>query len=225
VLTRDLLVGKSLECLSPLSDARISVHREMLAPFLRLQSAAFAAGFDLQAASGFRSFESQLGIWNAKALGKRPILDERGLPLSLEKLSMKERVFSILRWSALPGASRHHWGTDVDVYDRAAMPEGYSLCLTPEEVAPAGIFGPLHEWLDEKLHLYGFFRPYDVDRGGVLPERWHLSYRPISAEFESALSFELIEEVILGCEMELKESVLNHLDEIYRQFVKNISLG
>ncbi len=35
-----------------------------------------------------------------------------------------ERVAAILVWSALPGASRHHWGTDCDVIDAAALPPG-----------------------------------------------------------------------------------------------------
>ena len=48
----------------------------------------------------------------------------------------------------LPGASRHHWGHDVDIYDAAAMPEGYQIQLTPEEVEGAGIFAPMHDWLD-----------------------------------------------------------------------------
>ncbi|NIM47861.1 MAG: D-alanyl-D-alanine carboxypeptidase family protein, partial [Gemmatimonadales bacterium] len=86
-----------------------------------------------------------------------------------------------LRWSALPGASRHHWGTDLDVYDLAARPEGYEVELIPEEVDAGGMFGPLHEWLDGRIAAdaaFGFFRPYERDRQGVAPERWHLSYAP-----------------------------------------------
>ena len=33
-------------------------------------------------------------------------------------------IETILLWSALPGGSRHHWGTDVDVFDAAAVAPG-----------------------------------------------------------------------------------------------------
>ena len=51
---------------------------------------------------------------------------------------------------AIPGTSRHHWGTDLDVYDAAALPADYRLELSPAEVAPGGLFDSLHRWLDER---------------------------------------------------------------------------
>lgn len=119
--------------------------------------------------SGFRSFEQQLLIWNRKATGQRAVLDSQARPLDIARLSDRELVFAILRWSALPGASRHHWGTDIDVYDEAARPEGYEVDLVPDEVNPGGMFGPLHAWLDDRILTgtsFGFYRPYDLDRGG-----------------------------------------------------------
>ena len=38
-----------------------------------------------------------------------------------------------MRWSAIPGSSRHHWGTDLDVYDAAAVTPDYQVQLTPQE--------------------------------------------------------------------------------------------
>ena len=40
-------------------------------------------------------------------------------------------MVGILEWSALPGASRHHWGSEFDVFDLAALPEGYRVQLLP----------------------------------------------------------------------------------------------
>jgi len=51
----------------------------------------------------------QAEIWNAKAAGLRPVLDANEQPIDTGTLSERELVFAILRWSALPGASRHHW--------------------------------------------------------------------------------------------------------------------
>jgi len=194
-------------------------------PFLQLKGEAHRAGFDLAILSGFRNFERQLSIWNRKATGQQPVLDSNATPLDVGRLSDKELAFAILRWSALPGASRHHWGTDLDVYDSAAKPEGYEIELLPEEVNAGGMFGPLHDWLDRRIAThaaFGFFRPYDRDREGVAPERWHLSCAPVAAPFESALTTEVIRNTIRHADIQLKEVVLTHLDEIYERFVTNI---
>jgi LAS superfamily LD-carboxypeptidase LdcB len=206
--------------------AGATLHRSVLAPFLRLQNEARAAGFDLRVLSGFRGFERQLSIWNRKAGGQLAVLDSAARPLDITRLSRAELVFAILRWSALPGASRHHWGTDLDVYDRAAQPPGYEIELIPEEVNPGGMFGPLHQWLDERIasgRAHGFFRPYDRDRGGVAPERWHLSHGPTAAGLLARLSVDLLRDTVRRADLALKETVLANLDEIHRRFVVNVS--
>lgn len=82
------------------------------------------------------------------------------------------RCEAILRWSALPGASRHHWDTDLDIFDPDLLPPGAQLQLTPEEYLPGGCFASLTRWLDRHLGEYGFYRPYARDRGGVAVEAW-----------------------------------------------------
>jgi hypothetical protein len=62
------------------------------------------------------------------------------------------------------------------------MPPGYEPKLLPAEVSPGGIFHPLHKWLDENIHMFGFFRPYKFFKGGMYPEPWHLSYAPLSMQ-------------------------------------------
>ena len=156
---------------------------EVAEAFRRLQSDAGRAGFELAIASSFRSFSRQLQIWNGKAAGERPVHDERGRPVAMAALPAMEKLHAILRYSALPGTSRHHWGTDLDVYDAAALGDPAQLRLEPGEVAPGAIFDPLHCWLDERMaagESHGFYRPYQRDCGGVAPERWHLSYAPLS---------------------------------------------
>ena len=202
------------------------VNHDVVQPFLQLQAEARNAGFDLQILSGFRGFEEQLSIWNRKATGKRAVLDSDAVPLDIATLSDKELVFAILRWSALPGASRHHWGTDLDVFDAASKPDGYEIELIPEEVNPGGMFGPLHQWLDERMvkgMAFGFFRPYDRDRNGVAPERWHLSHAPVSVAYLGRLTTDMLRTTIHQANIELKDVVLEHLDEIYERFVININ--
>jgi LAS superfamily LD-carboxypeptidase LdcB len=222
-----ILTGQTEQHLCSAAEAELlgaRVHGDVVRPFLQLKDEARRADFDLQILSGFRSFEQQLSIWNRKATGKLAVLDSNAVPLDIERLSERELVFAILRWSALPAASRHHWGTDLDVYDLAARPEGYEIELIPEEVDAGGMFGPLHEWLDQKIAAdaaFGFFRPYDQDRQGVAPERWHLSYAPAAAAYERGITTELLRETIQKADIELKEVVLQSLDEIYERFVTN----
>jgi len=84
-----------------------------VAPFLNLRRAARADGIDLKPLSSFRDFARQLAIWNGKFSGERPMYDALGVKLNAAALTPWERIEAILLWSALPGASRHHWGTDV----------------------------------------------------------------------------------------------------------------
>lgn len=202
------------------------IHLDAVDAFMQLRAAARLAGFELAVSSAFRSFDQQLSIWNRKASGKLAVLDSTARPLDIATLSEEALVFSILRWSALPGASRHHWGTDVDIYDMAAKPDGYEVELIPDEVNAGGMFAPLHEWLDERIArdaAYGFFRPYDADRNGVAPERWHLSYGPVASECAQALTVDLLRNTVAQADMLLKDVVLFHLDSIFERFVTNIN--
>jgi LAS superfamily LD-carboxypeptidase LdcB len=202
------------------------LHVEALAPFLSLREAAHEAGFDLRVLSAYRGFERQASIWNRKARGELPVLDSQARPLDIATLSPRELAFAILRWSALPGASRHHWGTDLDVYDAATTPDGYEIQLIPAEVNPGGMHGALHEWLDARIAAgtaFGFYRPYDADRGGVAPERWHLSYAPVATAYLRLLTPTLLRDTVASADLMLKDVVLEHLDEIHVRFVLNVS--
>ena len=216
-----MLTGQAVDHLDTWRDAagECLLHRAVIAPLRLLREQAAVAGIELCVASGFRSFERQLAIWNAKACGERPVLDERGRPQDWERLDARRRTYAILRWSALPGASRHHWGTDLDVWDAAAVGAGYRLRLEPEEYAPGGPFHRLSIWLDAHLGAAsGFARPYGGDTG-VAAEPWHLSYLPLAARFERQLTPALLRRTLEGAALELKAVVLDELAEIHARFV------
>lgn len=192
------------------------------AAFRRLAESASAEGFELAIASAHRDFQRQLSIWNAKASGHRPVLNECGEPIPIARLSARELVFAILRWSALPGTSRHHWGTDLDIYDAAAVAPTYRVQLTPGETVAGGVFGGLHRWLDRQIEngqALGFYRPYAEDHGGVAPEPWHLSYGPESRRFRQLLAPQACYHFLAQQPITLGSTVLEHFEEIYQRFI------
>lgn len=223
------LVGKSDAHLCSPEEEEIAgarMHVAIVADFLALREAARQEGFDLRVYSAFRDFDRQRAIWNRKATGAFPVLDSSARPIDITTLEPRELVLAILRWSALPGASRHHWGTDLDVYDAASTPAGYEIQLIPAEVEHGGMHAPLHRWLDARIEAgraWGFYRPYDRDRGGVAPERWHLSHAPTAAGYLAALTPALLRDTIAGGDLALGDVVLDALDVLYERFVTNVN--
>ena len=151
---------------------------QTLIDFELLHQQGKAYGLDITIASSFRSFERQLTIWNNKFHGQRPTFDKSGQQLDMSKLDDWQKVQAILQYSAMPGTSRHHWGTDLDVYDKAAISKDYKLQLEPHEYEKEGPFSAMTSWLSANMKAFNFYRPYVQDLGGVAPELWHLSHRP-----------------------------------------------
>jgi len=204
----EILVGRT-ESHTSLFKTPVRIHQEVLKPLRKMEQAAQEAGFEIQVCSGFRSFERQIEIWNKKVQSK-------------PDLNPSEKIASILRWSALPGTSRHHWGTDLDVIDAKALRADMKVQLVPEEFETGGPFCKLHDWLDENMEAFGFYRPYQNDRGGVSPERWHLSYFPLSEKYLSLLNEGLVQRALHESSLLLKEEVLLKLAEIFSKYVRNV---
>jgi LAS superfamily LD-carboxypeptidase LdcB len=203
-------------------DLRAAIHADALEPFLDMKADAARAGIDIAIVSSFRDFAAQQRIWDLKYRGERPLYDADGNLREHATLSEEELVEAILCWSAVPGGSRHHWGTELDVVDAAAMTEGYRVRLVPEEARPGGVFHALHCWLDANMTRYGYFRPYATFRGGVLPEAWHLSYAPVSLPALHALTPEVLAEAIESSDMLGKDTVVRRLRQIYGRYVANV---
>lgn len=213
------LTGRARTHVIELERPACALHYEAVASFLAMRDAAASAGIDLQVRSSFRDFDTQVAIWNRKWRGERPIFDRSGRRLERSQIDDAQCVEVILAWSAIPGGSRHHWGSDIDVIDAAAVPAGYQVGLVPAEYAENGIFGRLSGWLDENMHRFGFFKPYRTERGGVCPEPWHLSYAPIALPALEAFSLGMLRQVLEASPIEGKHYVLARLPEIYTRFL------
>ncbi|KFK96856.1 MULTISPECIES: M15 family metallopeptidase [unclassified Serratia (in: enterobacteria)] len=218
MITPEMLTGRSTEHLAPLSGNH-RLQPAAVEAFRAMQRAAKAAGFDLQPASTFRDFDRQLAIWNGKFCGERPVLDKDSQPIDITPLSAAERCEAIMRWSALPGASRHHWGSDLDIYDPSLLPTGQKLQLEPWEYLEGGYFYPLNQWLTEHMADFGFYRPFTEEQGGVAAEPWHLSYRPLAQEAERLLTPALLLVAWQDKDVAGAQWLASHLPAIFSRFI------
>lgn len=216
------LTGRSTTHVQADEGARCALHPVVRSAFARMAAAALESGIGLEAISCFRSFDQQLAIWNGKFAGQRALLSRSGETLDALALDAPARIDAILTWSALPGASRHHWGTDFDVIDRAALPAGERVQLVGAEYAPGGWFAPLDQWLSRHAAHYGFFRPYDADRGGVLPEPWHLSFAPLAVPALQDLTLDVLADSLGTAPLQGRDIVLSRLPELHARYVLGV---
>ncbi len=213
------LTGQVRSHIVDVPDPVCALHAHVAAPFLGLRRAALADGFDLVPHSSFRDFSRQLTIWNGKYSGTRSMLDASGQAIDVSELPPWQRVEAILLWSALPGASRHHWGTDVDLIDRNATAPGYQVQLTPQEFAPGGPFAALADWLEANAARFGFFRPFRGVLSGVEPEPWHFSFAPVAEKARRTLSPAVLYKAIADAPLLGKEQVLERLEALHARYV------
>ena len=218
------LFGLSEDHLVDLDDG-IMVHEAIVEPFRALRDRAANEGIDLAVASGFRSYHRQKIIFDEKWQGKRSVLSDDDRLLDRSEFEDSEWLERILRFSALPGTSRHHWGTDIDVFDRAALNADQQPALLPSEYHATGVFARLGKWLQEHMardNAEGFFRPYDIDTGGVSVEPWHLSFRPTAERFAEQMSAEALRELWIAnptLQPEAYPLIEGKLDQLFDRYV------
>ncbi|WP_199611369.1 M15 family metallopeptidase [Flocculibacter collagenilyticus] len=215
------LTGHTTEHLVSLPNGHF-VHKDVADPFSALQQAAGSAGFDLQLISSFRAFDRQLAIWNGKFCGARPVFDLYGAQLDMNTLSDWDKCKAIMLFSALPGTSRHHWGTDFDFYDHRSLPEDYSVQLVAQEYTEDGPFQGLTQWLIHHARNYGFSFPYKSFRGGVAAEPWHISYHTLANTFQKKLDHDTLWQILIEHDIEGKAALLQNIDFILENYIHNI---
>jgi LAS superfamily LD-carboxypeptidase LdcB len=200
----------------------VLLQQETAKAFAAMRDAAKRQGINIAICSAYRSFDKQLSIWNAKATGKRPLLDKQHQPLNFESLSSQQIIDSILIWSALPGASRHHWGTDIDVYDPSKIDRD-ALQLVAAEYQANGPCHALYLWLQQHANQFGFYFPFQQGKSGVSTEEWHLSYYPVASHYTESYLCQDLYKVFEYAEFELKSPVMARLDELVNHYVKFVA--
>ena len=137
------------------------LRQEAYDAFIKMHAAARKDKVTLTIRSAARNFDYQKRIWNRKWKEKR-----KAFP------NTKSRVKNILNYNSMPGTSRHHWGTEVDLnsFNNGWFTYGKGL--------------KLFNWMNSNAHKYGFHRPYTTKDSlrptGYNEEKWHWSYTPLS---------------------------------------------
>lgn len=144
--------------------------KETFEAFKQMREAAAKDGINLALTSCVRNFDMQKGIWEAKWRSQKPV-DGKILPPEKE-LGGKDRALRILLWNSMPGTSRHHWGTDIDI--NSVEPAYFAKGKGLKE----------YQWLQAHAHEYGFcqtYSPMGEERPtGYQEEKWHWSYLPLA---------------------------------------------
>jgi LAS superfamily LD-carboxypeptidase LdcB len=176
--------------------------------FVDMKKAAYSDGIDIKIVSSYRDFYRQEGIWERKFL--RYTEDDGMEPL--------EAIDKIIEYSTIPGTSRHHWGTDIDIIDGYRKVEGD--VLDPSKFENDGPFVDFKKWMDENSKDYDFHLVYTDDPGrrGFKYEPWHYSYAPISipmlTEFRRKNILKLLqEEEFLGSEHFTNGFIKNYIQD------------
>lgn len=217
-----LLTGRSQDIFVPILDNE-TVHylqKEAAWAFRSWQDEAKKEGFQLTIASSFRDFERQQWIWSRKFSGLRKVHNDQGDILDLSTMDEWQKCQAILRFSAAPGLSRHHWGTDMDLYDPSLLPEEQKLQLEPFEYQKGGYFFEFSEWLKQSAPRFGFFSPFlnMPERSRVAEEPWHYSFAPLSENLGKAMTADILRESWQGVELLGVETLEKHLDELLHHY-------
>lgn len=184
------------------------LRKDTYAAFVNMHEAAKKDGINLIIVSATRNFYAQKGIWENKWNGGTLV---SGKNLAKEVKDTIERAKYILLYSSMPGTSRHHWGTDIDINN---LNDEYFL---------SGQGKKEYEWLVAHAHEYGFCQPYSkkgTDREtGYEEEKWHWSYMPVSGQLLEQYKTKITYDNIKG----FKGSGTGKVIDVIKNYVVGIS--
>ncbi len=179
------------------------IRHEVLNAFELLYEAAKKDGIQLKIISATRNFEDQKRIWENKWTGSTKI--ENGKDASKTYPNPKDRAAAILKYSSMPGTSRHHWGTDMD----------FNALNNPYFEQGEGL--KTYQWLAKRAQEFGFCQPYtpfnEERMSGYQEEKWHWTYVPTASKIHKTANKLLTNAAILGflgSEVAVELDVVHH---------------
>ncbi len=153
----------------------VFLDKDAYSAFLKMYDAAYKDGYKLMIVSATRPFDYQKRIWERNWAKRAKIKD----PV--------KRALDILKFSSMPGTSRHHWGTEID------------LNVLENSYYADGEGKKIFDWMTKNAGKYGFCRPYTAGRPfGYNEEKWHWSYKPISKIYTQFAKENMKDEYING---------------------------
>ena len=200
----DELIGKGKP---KLFGEGINLRKEAYESFLEMKNAASREKLDIKIVSSYRDFYRQKGIWERKYK-----------QYTNDGLAPQQAISKIIEYSTIPGTSRHHWATDIDIIDGAAGYSGNDV-LDAKKFHGDGPFRPLKEWLDENVNTYGFYLVYTDNPGrkGFKYEPWHYSYAPVSVPMLDAYKKLKVKEIITAEKIAGAAHFTDDFIEMYRK--------
>ncbi len=183
------------------------LRKEAHLAFIKMKTEALKKGINIQVVSSYRDFNHQNRIW----IRKYNTFTKQGL-------SPENSIKKIIEYSTIPGTSRHHWGTDLDIIDGNSKQPKY--VLNAEHFHGNGPFCKLKEWMNTNANAFGFYLVYtdNANRKGFKYEPWHYSYKPLSKQYlEDYQKLNLIEilkqEKLIGSKNFTKEFIENYINQ------------
>jgi LAS superfamily LD-carboxypeptidase LdcB len=145
------------------------LRKEAHEAYIKMSTAALNDGLKMKVVSSYRSYAHQNRIWERKY--------KRFRAQGMEALAA---IKKIVEYSTIPGTSRHHWGTDLDIV--LDIPNPPNDVLLARHFHQNGPFCKLKEWLDQHAESFGFEIVYtdNANRKGFKYEPWHFTYTPLS---------------------------------------------
>lgn len=191
LISPEELIGKG----SPeLLGSHFKLRKEAYEAFLAMRTKALKNNIDIKVVSSYRNFDHQNRIWTHKYKS-----------FSKQGLSPLKAIQKIIEYSTIPGTSRHHWGTDLDIID--GIPKQPKDVLLTKHFEENGTYKRLKDWMDINANDFGFYLVYtnNEKRKGFKYEPWHYSYKPLSKIYlKEFLKLDILEllknEKIVGLE-------------------------
>jgi hypothetical protein len=135
------------------------LRNDVIDAYVSMYNAAKLDDIELKIVSAFRDFDTQKWLWERK--------------WKSDKNSITN-ITEIIKYSAMPGTSRHHWGTDID------------LCNLDNSWWSSVAGKKTYDWLLENASKFGFAQPYTANRSsGYLEEKWHWSFVEIAKCYQN----------------------------------------
>ncbi len=178
------------------------LRKETYKAFIKMYNSALKQGIKLTIISATRNFNYQKYIWERKWTGKRLV---NGKNLATSVSDPVKRAKTILKHSSMPGTSRHHWGTDIDMN---TLENNYFATEKGKKI---------FIWLKNNAAQYGFCQTYTQKNAlrptGYEEEKWHWSYMHLSGllleQYKKQVTYKDLKG-FLGCETAEKLNIIDN---------------